>query len=161
MRRRRFKRRSGPPERAKRDPAGYKLSNAVVNVSRRCEVTRDVAREWLKPIFMGVVAGGESGEEWLYCPYCDEKLTVSSLSFDHKDPISRGGAKWQNDDGTFNVVPCCIVCNKAKGNLSAFEWTELLITMKDWPQEARDSVTRRLRLGGAMMHRFWSRRRRG
>jgi len=43
------------------------------------------------------------------CFYCLEKLTRSTLWFDHVVPISRGG--WPSED---NVVACCERCNRWK-----------------------------------------------
>lgn len=147
----RYRRRKGPKK--VKDPVKYKLNNAIVNISRRCNVSRDEVRKYLIPIFAAL--GEREESDRLHCPYCDVELALSNISFDHAMPLSRGGDPWVP-----NIVPCCLVCNKAKGALTAFEFTELMITMAEWPQVAKDNVTRRLRLGGAMMCRFFRRRRR-
>ena len=48
------------------------------------------------------------------CFYCLERLTRSTLWFDHVVPIARGG--WPSED---NVVACCERCNRWKGTRTA------------------------------------------
>jgi 5-methylcytosine-specific restriction endonuclease McrA len=43
------------------------------------------------------------------CFYCPTILTKESVTFDHVVPRHQGG-KWN-----YNVVPCCLPCNQAKG----------------------------------------------
>jgi 5-methylcytosine-specific restriction endonuclease McrA len=45
------------------------------------------------------------------CMYCDKKLTVSELTFEHVMPSSKGGlTTWDN------IVAACSKCNSAKGD---------------------------------------------
>jgi len=45
------------------------------------------------------------------CQYCSEVLPSSELTLDHVVPRSRGGAStWEN------LVACCHLCNRQKGN---------------------------------------------
>jgi 5-methylcytosine-specific restriction endonuclease McrA len=45
------------------------------------------------------------------CQYCGEVLSSSDLTLDHVMPRSRGGASsWEN------LVACCHLCNRRKGN---------------------------------------------
>src|SRR5947199_1176120 len=45
------------------------------------------------------------------CQYCGEVLPSSELTLDHVVPRSRGGAStWEN------LVACCHLCNRHKGN---------------------------------------------
>lgn len=45
------------------------------------------------------------------CQYCGEVLPASELTLDHVTPRSRGGlSTWEN------LVACCHVCNRQKGN---------------------------------------------
>lgn len=54
-----------------------------------------------------------------HCYYCGKKLTRYSATWDHVQPLSRGG-----EDTRKNLVWCCIQCNKAKGSLTIEEWKE-------------------------------------
>lgn len=59
------------------------------------------------------------------CTYCGEDvrkeqpglLAFHILTKDHVIPISRGGL-----DILWNIVPCCLRCNRMKGNRTAFEF---------------------------------------
>lgn len=54
------------------------------------------------------------------CRYCNEEITVRNFSLDHDVPLSRGGS------GEFaNLSICCSGSNKAKGNMTADEFTAL------------------------------------
>lgn len=45
------------------------------------------------------------------CQYCDNKLTMKTLSWDHVVPRDKGGlTTWTN------LVACCVKCNVKKGN---------------------------------------------
>ncbi len=44
------------------------------------------------------------------CQYCDRRLALGELTYDHVIPVSRGGSKsWDN------IVTSCIACNRRKG----------------------------------------------
>lgn len=59
------------------------------------------------------------------CQYCDRKLTVAEITFDHVMPTSKGGSNtWDN------IVAACTECNSAKGNqLPKGQWQP-----KVWPR---------------------------
>ena len=54
------------------------------------------------------------------CHYCECKNKLL-LTIDHKIPLSRGG-----NSSTSNMVCCCMVCNKLKGNMLPNEYTTYL-----------------------------------
>lgn len=61
------------------------------------------------------LTGAEKAERFLRtnggrCFYCRVALHVDSVTRDHFIPKSRGGK------GRTNLVPCCIECNRDKGN---------------------------------------------
>ncbi len=134
----------------KKDELEYKLHNTVTNVARRCEQPRAVVKAFVEPILNSLVDPGVE----IMCHYCDEKLTLKTVSFDHILPLSRGGAKWQSEDGKSNIAICCVICNKVKGSLTEEEYNALLLCIKGWEEAARLNVTRRLRLGGMFFGRF-------
>jgi len=51
------------------------------------------------------------------CAYCRKPLTESSLSADHRIPISRGGS-----DLLSNLLPVCYPCNRQKGKRTEGEY---------------------------------------
>jgi 5-methylcytosine-specific restriction endonuclease McrA len=81
------------------------------------------------------------------CPYCLRKMQWNELSFDHMMPSSRGGA-----NSSDNLVLCCNVCNRQKGNLTVEEYKALLVFLEGWPI-MKESVLLRLRAGGAALRR--------
>ncbi len=45
------------------------------------------------------------------CQYCSRRFAAPQLTYDHVMPVARGGPKtWEN------IVTCCVVCNRKKGN---------------------------------------------
>lgn len=61
-------------------------------------------------------------ESWDYlCAYCGRPPFISldrpRLCMDHIVPLNRGG-----DHSAENVLPCCMACNSAKGQLLLLEW---------------------------------------
>lgn len=62
-------------------------------------------------------------EEKAYCFYCGRQMTRWGMEFsvDHVTPKSRGGP-----DAPGNRVPCCITCNRAKGNK---HWSEFVCSL--------------------------------
>lgn len=49
------------------------------------------------------------------CHYCGVSLSKSNRSFDHKIPLSRSGSHTIE-----NIVPCCMDCNRRKGQRSGW-----------------------------------------
>ena len=70
---------------------------------KRCVVQRERARR------------KQLKEYWLkrgkHCFYCNVKLTEENITVDHEIPRSKGGS-----EDSENLVPCCISCNRKKGN---------------------------------------------
>lgn len=56
------------------------------------------------------------------CWYCGVTPPEKEMTIDHVVPISRGGQSNQK-----NLVPCCMLCNSAKGSLRVEEFRELQI----------------------------------
>lgn len=50
------------------------------------------------------------------CYYCGKKLTVYTITRDHKTPRSRGGR------GSGNIVGACWKCNNVKGDMTEWEF---------------------------------------
>jgi 5-methylcytosine-specific restriction endonuclease McrA len=82
------------------------------------------------------------------CPYCGRRLTLRSLSVDHREPVSRAGG-----NGLGNLVVCCAGCNQSKGMMNDAEFLALLDLLGDWPEEVRRDTLARLRAGGRMYRR--------
>ncbi len=51
------------------------------------------------------------------CHYCSQNVHPHDLTMDHVVPISRGGKSTR-----YNVVPCCLECNRNKKYLVPVEW---------------------------------------
>ncbi len=77
------------------------------------------------------------------CLYCSVSLTFQSFSFDHIQPISRGGAH-----AIENLFTVCSSCNKEKGQLTHREFADLLRLINAWDPKARRDVRSRLKMGG-------------
>src|SRR5947209_5509699 len=76
------------------------------------------------------------------CPFCGRPLTDRNFSFDHAEPVCRGGAF-----DFANLTVCCLDCNAAKGPLTMGEFTALLAVLAHWPEDARRNTLARLRAG--------------
>ena len=131
--------------RSPKDALQYKLKNTVATLGRRCKQDSKTVRAYAAPILNSVLEQPGS----ISCIYCYTVLTLDTISFDHLLPLSRGGSSWVP-----NLGLCCTTCNKTKGSLTEDEYCSLLELMIGWPQEARDNVCRRLRLGGSFFGRF-------
>lgn len=65
------------------------------------------------------------------CQYCGESSSTSELTFDHVQPVARGGGKdWEN------IVTCCIACNRKKGGRTPAEAGMQLVRMPRRPVRA-------------------------
>jgi 5-methylcytosine-specific restriction endonuclease McrA len=56
--------------------------------------------------------------DWL-CVYCKKELGLTTLTQDHKIPLSRGGSNWPA-----NLVPACKSCNSAKSTKTYLEYMD-------------------------------------
>ena len=81
------------------------------------------------------------------CPFCDELLSVATLSFDHATPLARGGGFTLE-----NLLPCCLSCNTAKGVLTADEFRALWLWLKQLPHYPQHNTLARLKLGAARLY---------
>lgn len=84
----------------------------------------------------------------LPCFYCGGRLAEDNLSADHATPISRYGSF--NLD---NVLICCQSCNRAKGDLTAAEYIDLMKLIENWPFNIQMNFLSRLKMGGRNMNR--------
>jgi hypothetical protein len=87
-------------------------------------------------------------ENQVPCPYCGRRLTLRSLSVDHREPVCRSGS-----NGLVNLIVCCVGCNQSKGMMNDAEFLALLDLLGDWPVEVRRDTLARLRAGGRMYRR--------
>ena len=78
------------------------------------------------------------------CYYCDTKLTIKNISADHKQPASLGG-----DNSIQNTRLICNPCNRAKGELTEAQYTNLLKFLDD-DELMKVYVIRKLKAGGFM-----------
>ncbi len=69
------------------------------------------------------------------CYYCNCN-NKSILTIDHKIPISRNGS-----DSDTNIVCCCEICNKLKGNMTEKEF-KLFLKGADLLQESKKLFVR-------------------
>jgi 5-methylcytosine-specific restriction endonuclease McrA len=72
-----------------------------------------------------------------HCHYCKRSIRGDEITKDHRRPRSRGGSNGAN------VVPCCLACNRAKGDRTEAEFNAGVMS----PKETRRSL------------RAWQRRR--
>jgi hypothetical protein len=76
------------------------------------------------------------------CPYCQEKIRVSTMSPDHTMPISRGGNPWE-------IQTTCKRCNTRKGILTDEEFRKLLAFCATLAPEAGQYILRMMTAGAA------------
>ncbi len=82
------------------------------------------------------------------CPYCGEKIRVSTMSPDHAMPISKGGEPW-------TVQVTCARCNRRKGMMDDTEYRTLLACINTFCPETQAYLYQVLAAGAAfpMMRR--------
>lgn len=73
------------------------------------------------------------------CRYCSRMITMHVLVFDHRTPISKGGAT-----DAKNIQIICKTCNGMKGALSEKNFMMLLAWLDQMPTELADDLRRRL-----------------
>lgn len=81
------------------------------------------------------------------CRYCQKKITVGNLSFDHERPLDRGGLMTKD-----NLAVIDDSCNNKKGALTAGEFQSILVFLQSFDQVARGDVLARLGVGGRWKH---------
>ncbi len=68
-----------------------------------------------------------------WCHYCEKQKPLDKLTFDHKNPKSKGGSL-----GEENIVLACRPCNTMKADMSYEEfYKRTWIGCKPWPRERR------------------------
>jgi 5-methylcytosine-specific restriction endonuclease McrA len=115
---------------AKYDKKYKALVSSLANNHFKGTGGRDKAREFIA--------------QWVNkpCPYCGKIITVYNLQLDHKVPLMRSKIKnneYSEEDlmllnSDENITGCCADCNKAKGDLSAWEFTEFLRCLTYWEE---------------------------
>jgi 5-methylcytosine-specific restriction endonuclease McrA len=74
--------------------------------------------------------GSHTFKQWMarvefygwHCLYCDKLLTRTTLTKDHRIPISKGGT-----DFASNIVTACRSCNCGKGNRNYKPWSNVKV----------------------------------
>jgi 5-methylcytosine-specific restriction endonuclease McrA len=79
------------------------------------------------------------------CPYCGVLLTHANVSLDHKVPVARGG--WNT---AANIEFICMACNKAKGNRTDEEFTDIVKALDEIGIRRRNPKLRAEILGDLM-----------
>ncbi|HEY8309137.1 MAG TPA: HNH endonuclease signature motif containing protein [Gemmatimonadaceae bacterium] len=65
------------------------------------------------------------------CHYCHRRLAFEEMTLDHAIPHSKGGNRHYR-----NLVASCAVCNRAKGDLTEYEWWSLPTEEKERRKDA-------------------------
>lgn len=78
------------------------------------------------------------------CYYCQDLLTIATLTLDHIKPLSIGG-----EHAIHNLQKICKDCNLVKSNLDNPMMLQLMVLMQQWPQKVVHDFRARLKLGGA------------
>lgn len=119
----------------------------IIRVGRQLPFTLTDFRAWLAEQL------GFRSDGAVKCAYCPRIISALDFRVDHEEPVSRGGSL-----GLSNLVLCCDVCNREKGELTATEYREVIATLDLLlskgllgPQGYKD-VRKRLR-GSLMMFR--------
>lgn len=81
--------------------------------------------------------------------YTGRRLTLQTVTFDHKTPVSRGGSL-----GLENIALCSEIENRGKADLTEEEWRFLKSAIEQMPESAQSSIYRRLRTKPAMITRL-------
>lgn len=118
------------------------------NLSRRCKISREEA----KGLILFLIRPLENNTIMKRCCYCGKEVPVFKMSVDHKMPLAFGGKT-----EPWNITLCCKTCNRAKGDLSAEVYTEILRIAGAFSERARDNMIRRLAAGGAIFS-TWTRK---
>lgn len=83
------------------------------------------------------------------CPYCNNVITLSTFSFDHIVPRSRGGAY---NDGN-NVHVTCLRCNSMKGNIGHEAFLSVRAFLAGMSEDERKIIEARLLSGNTRFTR--------
>ena len=76
------------------------------------------------------------------CAYCGCPLTLATVTYDHKQPLSRGGRH-----AAANLLPACRSCNASKGTLTDQEF-RLYRAVRALPPTTQAEVARQLAIYG-------------
>jgi len=120
----------------KKNPLRYRAGNIRGTLLRLCSKhgidrdttpTIDQIHDWLK------------SQQPYKCYYSGEPVKDKDINIDHKQPVSRGG-----DNKLDNLCVCSATMNRAKGNLTEFEFKELLKFISGW-EDGGKGLLKRLR----------------
>jgi 5-methylcytosine-specific restriction endonuclease McrA len=118
----------------KKNPLRYRAGNIRGTLLRACSKhgidrqttpTIDQIHDWLK------------SQQPYKCYYSGEPVKEKDMNIDHKQPISRGG-----DNKLDNLCVCSGAMNRAKGNLTEFEFKELLRFISGWEDGGKELLKR-------------------
>jgi len=90
----------------------------ITRIGRQIPFTLTDFRAWLLERL------GDNSEGAVKCAYCPTIVCAMDLRIDHDEPVSRGGSL-----GLENLIVCCDVCNREKGELNSSEYRELIVTL--------------------------------
>lgn len=79
------------------------------------------------------------------CEYCGISISITTISPDHRRPVSRGGSLERK-----NLCGACDNCNRIKGELLPGEFKALLAGLKTFTEAGRNDVIKRLK--GGILH---------
>lgn len=80
--------------------------------------------------------------EYYICYYSLEELQLKDLTIDHIQPLTKGG-----DNSLDNLCFASASMNRIKGPLSEKAFRSLLELVKNWDDDERDSLFKRLKMG--------------
>lgn len=119
----------------KANPRKYRLKNFINTIERREErKLTELERGRIELLLDNNVNGP--------CHYCQQTMTIKTISCDHTVPISRGGKK-----DVMNLQFICLSCNMMKGNLTGDEFQVFMDFLRPHP-EIYKIVSQRLKMSG-------------
>lgn len=66
---------------------------------------------------------------WPICAYCGQSYRLNhyrQFTIDHVLPVAQGGTKDRS-----NLVGCCYLCNRAKGNRTPQQWAADILSFEE------------------------------
>lgn len=90
----------------------------IIRVGRQLPFTLTDFRAWLAEKL------GNRSDGAVKCAYCPTIISALDFRVDHDEPVSRGGSL-----GLENLILCCEVCNREKGELTSGEYREVIATL--------------------------------
>lgn len=90
----------------------------IIRVGRQLPFTLTEFRAWLSEKL------GNRSDGAVKCAYCPKIISALDFRVDHDEPVSRGGSL-----ALENLILCCDVCNREKGELTSAEYQEVIATL--------------------------------